>query len=213
MRLYVYEGRNIKTGGIMKVSYEILKRSVSRLNYKFFEGNNYDLNIIGIRSNDMKPDVFNDLICVAYKVAGSPMCESFVATTDPGLYWLNNPENIKGTAIVLPGQYPGLWTQGLHKGYPALVQVGKVTVIRDHDRDSEFDLTSGIIDTGIFGIDLHRALVGVKVAKVGKFSAGCQVVEEDKSLQRIRYLANLQIKNGGGKTFTYTLLTEKQLVL
>ena len=50
------------------------------------------------------------------------------ATTDPGLYYLEHPMNVDGTAILIPGQYIGSHKTGLHKGDHALIQCGKLRV-------------------------------------------------------------------------------------
>ena len=44
-------------------------------------------------------------------------------TTLPGLYWLENPMNSKGCAILKEGQYKGVYEIDLHNGkYEAICQ-------------------------------------------------------------------------------------------
>src|SRR3990167_8174555 len=86
--------------------------------YAFFEKADkpFNLNIIGIRSSNNKPDSFDDLITVSWNYKAGWNLLKFSATTDPGLYWLNNPINVEGTAILAPGQYRGAFCKGFHKG-------------------------------------------------------------------------------------------------
>jgi hypothetical protein len=127
----------------------------------------------------------------------------YEATTNPGTYWLTNPMNPKGAAVVKPGYYKDLWAIGLHKGYEALVQVGKISVYRDSNRDTRSDETA-TVDVGIFGIDLHRSNPLIKSINVDKWSAGCQVVNKHESLDEILKLC----KTSGLPKFSYILLKE-----
>ena len=176
------------------------------LGYPVFCGQ-YDLNIIGIRKRSGKPDAFDDLICCAYRNTKEWRVHCWEATTDPGLYWLEHPANIKGTAILCPGHYSGIWEIDLHRQkYEALCQrAGPVKVWRDVDRDSELD-TNGETDEGFFGINLHKA--GRSSTRGDRWSAGCQVVRNQSDFSTMMKLANLQISTTGCTTFSYTLLEE-----
>src|ERR1035437_9729223 len=137
----------------------------------------YELNIIGVRSESTTPNTFDDEIHVFYKVA--PIVwnyHAYKATTDPGTFWLRNPMQPQGTAILSQGQYRGAYQIGLHQGkYKALVQVKPITVIRDYDRDATLDFKNGTKSKGMFGINIHRASVTGITKAVDKYSAGCQV--------------------------------------
>ena len=110
----------------------------------------FELNIIGIRSQNLVPNTFNDRITVVYKDdVGQWQFQSFPATTDPGTFWLKNPLNPQGTAVLKAGQYLNSHVIGLHRSkYLALVQRSPVTVIREVKRDGTFDF-SGKEDTGL----------------------------------------------------------------
>jgi len=183
----------------------ILEEIVDR-GHPVFDGQ-YDLNIFGIRKQDGRPNEFDDLIGCAYRNMHEWRVHYWEATTDPGQYWLENPSNIKGTAILCPGHYPGIWEIDLHQNrYEALCQrSGPVKVWRDVDRDREFDF-GGDTDTGFFGINLHKA--GKSSGQVGRWSAGCQVLRNQSDFKTLMKLANLQIATIGAKTFSYTLLEE-----
>ena len=181
---------------------------LKELGYVYFEGK-WDLNIIGIRSNSTKPDSFDDRILVICKNDADEWQEwSWPATTDPGLYWLQNPMNVSGTAILKEGQWRGGWKLGLHKGKRALVQIKPVTVYRDKNKDAVIDFTKGE-NSGIFGLNIHRA--GLRSTKVDKWSAGCQVFANDSNFEEFLSLCDKQVKHGHGDVFSYTLLKESEI--
>lgn len=195
---------------------KILDR-VEEAGYKVFENGDYDLNIIGERNPNGKPDQFDDILHIAYKENGLWQCESFQVTTDPGLYFLKNPSNVKGTAILAEGQYRGAYRIDYHrKKYKALCQrSGSVKVHRIPNYDDEKintsnDLSKYKIDEGYFGINIHRAHSSRELLKdsIGKYSAGCTVFRRPQDLDRLLVLCGLQIKTHNWQTFTYTLLGE-----
>jgi len=176
------------------------------LGYPVFDGQ-YDLNIIGIRKRNGTPNKFDDMVSCVYRQRGQWMAHHWAATTDPGQYYLLNPLQVKGTAILCPGHYRGVWEIDGHAGkYEALCQRGgEVTVWRDADRDGNLDMT-GEVDTGFFGINLHKA--GEHSTRVDRWSAGCQVLANESDFEEMMRLARLQVATTGYKTFSYTLLEE-----
>jgi hypothetical protein len=131
--------------------------------------------ITGIRSNDQTPNIFNDAIIWIQWFKNAVRLKQAPVTTDPGLFYLLNPINPKGTAIIKPGFYPDCWAFGLHNGkYEALVQVGNITLIRDFNRNKVIDYNSGREETvNNAGINCHHA--GEDSQQVDNWSAGCQV--------------------------------------
>lgn len=168
----------------------------------------YELNIVGIRSKSIDPNVFNDTINVVYRdKAGNWQLHSFDATTDPGTFWLQNPQNPQGTAILKAGQYLNSHIIGLHRNkYTALVQRMPVTVIRDVSRDGKLDF-SGSEDRGVFGINIHRAVQTGTAKFIDKFSAGCQVFSNATDFDAFMGLCDRH-RQLYGNSFTYTLLNE-----
>lgn len=184
----------------------------------------HNLNLVGIRTLDNTVNTFNDWMCVFWKYAGNWTIRTFACTTDPGVYWLQNPENKMGTAIVKEGHYKGLWHIGMHQGkYKALTQKNPVTVIRDFDHDAQLDYDSGRTETGIFGINCHRANENGKSVKVDKWSAGCMVLQ-NKSIfnpenQAVKvyefdYFMNLceKSKENWGDSFSFSLIHERDFI-
>ena len=173
--------------------------------HSIFSGDGkYDLNIVGVRTSDPAPNTFNDWITVFYVLQGRWVFFAFPATTDPGLFYLENPLNIEGTAILVPGQYKGAFKIGIHKGYPALKQAAPLKVYRDSNRDAVLDW-HGEYGEGIYGIDLHRASRDHASLRVDKWSAGCQVIQDPIHFS---FLMQLCYKSAvfWGEYFTYTLL-------
>ncbi len=170
----------------------------------------YDLNIVGIRSDDMTANTFNDWLTVFYKLKGQWVFFAFPATTDPGLYWRENPMNVNGTAIIVPGQYRGAYSLGLHQKYNALRQTGELTVWRDADKDQALDMSLDIPqETGHFGCNIHRASYHIS-HRVDKWSAGCQVVQDHTHFKFFMALCEMAAASFGN-SFTYTLITEGDL--
>lgn len=173
----------------------------------------FKLNIYGIRSITKTVNVFNDRLGVFYKdYNGNWQNEHWAGTTKPGLYWLRNLINPKGTAILKPGQYVDTYAVDYHNGkYLAICQRLKpVAVYRDKDKDAEYDFDESTVEWGMNGINLHRASLLQVLTRVDKNSAGCQVTPDSKNFERLMNLAEMHKKLYGNK-FTYTLLKEEDL--
>ncbi len=172
----------------------------------------FELNIIGIRADSTAANKFDDEIHVFFKNStGRWIHYLFAATTDPGTYWLQNPMSPEGTAILKQGQYKGAYQIGLHKGkYYALVQRKPVTVLRDYDRNAVLDFWNGRPDTGLFGINIHRASVSGTTKTVDIHSAGCQVFANINDFNRFMQLCERH-KQLYGNSFTYTLIDKRAI--
>lgn len=193
---------------------EQIEKAVLQKGYKWFTGVNYDVNIVGIRKDagNKVTNSFDDQITVSYRdESGNWHFESFAVTTDPGIYWMNNLLNEYGTAILVPGQYRGAYKVGKHQGrYLALVQHKPVKVYRDDNEDGYYDRRSDKIQTGMFGINIHRASESRTSTQVDKWSAGCQVFANPDNFDRFLEIVQKASKVWGN-SFTYTLLEEQDL--
>lgn len=167
----------------------------------------YELNIVGLRSASLVPNRFDDELHVFYKTEGKQWkYHVFKATTDPGTYWLRQPMQAQGTAILDQGQYKEAYQIGLHRGqYKALVQRKAVTILRDYDRDAVLDFNNGRKSSGFFGINIHRANRSGSTYSVDKYSAGCQVFQNAEDFAFFMGLCE-QHKTRYGNRFTYTLI-------
>lgn len=172
----------------------------------------YQLNIWGIRSMNTRSGKFDDHIHVFYKTSAINWeYHIFPATTDPGTYWLNNPMMPQGSAILAQGQYVDSHEIGLHRGkYVALVERKPVTVIRDYNRNATLDFFNGNLETGSFGINIHRALREGVTAVIDKHSAGCQVFENAADFYKVMRMAERH-RSLYGNRFTYTLIDERAI--
>jgi len=185
---------------------------LKRKRYKLYK-QPYQLNIVGVRSSSTTPNSFDDRLYVLFK--DEHLRWRFMVykiTTDPGTYWLKNPLNVDGTAILKEGQYENAYRLGLHRGqYKALVQVKPVITIRDYDRNASLDFFNGSEHRGYFGINIHRALPIGETKDVNKWSAGCQVFANAEDFSQFMQLCERH-RSYYGNYFTYTLIDNRALV-
>ena len=179
--------------------------------HKFFTNKDYNINIVGVRNDSGKADTFDDNINVVYKVNDDWIVDVYPATTEPGVNILKRPIVKGGTAILVPGQYRGVYKIDTHGGkrkYKAVCQRnGKVKIWRDDNRDRNPDYT-GPIHEGMFGINIHRQWGSDDREYTGGVSAGCQVFQS--SVDFYEFMETCQIAaDEWGNSFTYTLLDER----
>ena len=190
---------------------EQIERAVKAKGYFWFEdrlNKGYDVNIVGVRNNapivaDKVTNVFDDHITISYKVNGKWQFFCWRATVDPGKKGVQQFSNPKGVARLVSGQYRGAYAIDKHGGkYTALCQRLKpVTVYRDKDKDLTFDESK--LDTGMFGINIHKA--GRNSTWVENWSEGCQVFKV--TLDFVAFMSIIQqARKIWGNKFTYTLI-------
>ena len=183
--------------------------------YAYFTRGEYNLNIIGIRSDNKNKvtNLFDDLLIVIYK-NGSDKWQrvAYKITTEPGIYYMTKKLlNPKGTSILIPGQYRGCWELGKHQGkYKALVQKKPVKVYRDGNKNEIYDMRADCVDSGVFGINIHRSNEFLKATFVNSYSAGCQVFADPSDFRKFMNLCEKQ-RELYGNSFTYTLLNESDV--
>jgi hypothetical protein len=189
---------------------ELIKKVLAKKNYLFFENGNYNLNLIGIRTKGTTAGKYDDYMVAIYKDnLGKWVLNHWNITTDAGTHWLKNPMNRKGTALLVPNQYRGAWTIGLHQGkYKALRQFKPVKVYRDSNRDAILDFNTTTIDEGMFGINIHRSNPNRESLINDKWSAGCQVFGDPQDFSEFLVIIDESARRYGDK-FTYTLITEE----
>jgi hypothetical protein len=178
-----------------KYKVEELQLQFNKLGYKWLP-----FQIVGIRSKANNSNKFDDLIGLIEK----DNITWFTGTTNPGTYWLKNLLNPKGAALLKPNQYLDTWKLGLHQGkYEALCQIKPVTVYRDSNKNN-FAEETAVVDTGLFGINIHRANPSLISNIIDKWSAGCQVLNNPLDFNfLIKRCKESQLKN-----FSYALLKE-----
>lgn len=189
---------------------EQLKEVMKSKGYAFFTNGDYNLNIIGVRSPNRTANKFDDWLCLCYKVNSVWITRIYKITTDAGTYWLKNPMDKRGTAILVPNQYRGVYSIDKHLGkYDALCQRnGKVKTYRDNDKDIILEMDENTITEGFYGINIHRSNPYQESVVVEKFSAGCQVFANPNDFKQFMDIC-YKSRDIWGNKFTYTLLLEE----
>jgi len=148
------------------------------LNIVYVEGANAD----GMPNAD-EFNKFNDRRIVIAIEEGKPIIKmNVLATTEPGKFYTENPENPGGAARIAFDQFKS-WRVGTHKAgkpgaHEALVQVANISVHRDKNKDGK--RTGDIVDVGsAFGINQHSGH-NQDPNNIGKASAGCLVSQSDQ---------------------------------
>lgn len=121
------------------------------------------LGVRGYSDNTNPTDIYNDAII---RVIEGEFFE-FMASVDPGAYYISHPMNPMGCARLKAGLYS--YKLGEHLSNPALVQADEVNVDRlDKDGKKVGE------ESGHFAINIHS---GGPEYLVGRYSAGCQVIK------------------------------------
>lgn len=193
-----------------------IKEAVLSKGYDWFEGGDYNLNIVGVRNSQTEGRVTNhydDNITLSYDVSDIEKFYCWNNTTDPGEYWIDHPMNKDGTAILVPGQYKGVYKIDKHGGrYKALCQRGgKVKVYRDGNLDDVYDYKTDTIAEGYYGINIHRSSAYKTGTYINKYSAGCQVFSDPDDFDDFMEICHKSADLYGNK-FTYTLIESKDIV-
>lgn len=198
-----------------KCKYYHFESLFNDLGYAYFKNGPYNLNIIGVRSNEQRKvtNLYDDVLVLIYNTpTGQVFRRVFQITTKPGDYYMKKKlGNVKGTAILVPGQYRGCWKIASHRGkYRALCQRKPVKVYRDSNLDDIYDMNPDTIDNGIFGINIHRSDKNFARMTVDAYSAGCQVFRDPTEFKTFMKICEKQAEIYGN-SFTYTLIDEDSL--
>jgi hypothetical protein len=151
--------------------------------------NAYDANLIVVRDSSQPLDTYDGRIYLCWREPGGAWRElSCRAATRPGTAYLRSPMNSGGTACLVPGRNPGSHALGQHKGTPALVQVGKVRVWRDNDRDAILDAGPGdVVYDDATGVNVHEC-------SAPRYLAGCVGVPKEELAVLLEAFRELQAK-------------------
>ena len=166
--------------------------------------------LIGVRSAALEPEAFSDWVALACREAGRWNFFPFPATTDPGTFWQDRPERVRGTEVLEPGHYPDLWRPGTHRGRRALLQQGTARIWRGARREHYLDTEGAAEATSQSGIDLFAAPESPDGGE--RWHAGAQVLQD---AEHARFLLRLcdRATRAGQEAFSYTLLEEADFVL
>lgn len=178
-------------------------------NFKIFDTKDLDLTVIMLRHKPGVPNIFDDMLTVSWKEKGVWHFKAWPATSDPGTYWLQNPMNVKGTAIVVSNrQYSQSHVIGQHhagtpEAYEAMVQCGALSTYRDANKDAVEDFVNETTTTG-GGINIHHA--GDDSKTVDKWSAACQVFKRKADFYEFMVLVHRQKDAGNGDKVSLGML-------
>lgn len=197
-------------------SVEQIKKGLINKGYVWFNDDankGYDVNIVGIRNSSKKDEVtnlFDDLITISFKKDGKWQYFEFEITTQAGKKGVLHHSNPLGVARLIPNQYRGAYSIGLHKGeYKALCQRKPVSVWRDDNKNLTFD--EKVIFSGLFGINIHRSNPKTQSTYVENWSEGCQVFKKVADFNKFMDICSKASEIHGNK-FTYTLITSNDLL-
>jgi hypothetical protein len=127
--------------------------------------------------NNFRNDRYNDRGIILDTVGTPRILLNEPATCEPGAYYTLNPMNPGGAFRIKFGQYEA-WQIGNHKGqYPALIQCRDIEGFRDYNKDGQ--RTGDKQVKGNFGVNIHH---GGGNKKIGRWSAGCAVFDEETDL-------------------------------
>ena len=214
------------------LNYDSVQATYKKLGYTHHEDGK--LNLTGIRiANLARSGVgskkgstgYLDYFCMTYKDGNQKVFEAYPCTTVPGtsvLERVNTGNPTKAWAILKPGFYKS-WYHGFHKSKPPNYRAGtqargKVSVYRDGNRDLVHDLVSDSVQTGYYGINIHRSHASNKAWRVGNYSWGCQVFLNNGDFQRMRaQISRNPIypdkKSKGYEEINYALIDEGDMIL
>lgn len=160
-----------------------------------------ELNLVATRNNTVRSEQFDDKLTVFWKdEAGNWQLREYLVTTDPSVYYLDNPIVPQGYGFIKKGQYIKSYQIGLHKGRKALTQTKPIPVIRNYDLKGLFKKYTGTEQVGIFGNNIHD----MKGSMINA-SAGCIVFAEKPEYDEFLALCDTH-RAKYGNSFTLTLL-------
>lgn len=191
----------------------------------------FSMNLGGIRTKDNEANTYNDFIYMFYYDKESKLQGIVIpGTVDAGLTYRLKPLNKAGTAIIQHNkQYRGVYEYQNppinnpklkkekkplelgHNGKEAFRQIKDMEYWRDNDKNSylgkeEYNPKFEELPTEISNSFTNGHDMGY--TNVNGNSAGCWG-SSPENMDKLYELAKLQIANGIGKTFSFTMLEER----
>jgi len=175
-----------------------------------------EINLIGIRDySNIEKDKINDYLGYFTKDKIF-LCKG---TTHPGVYYTKekNVLHEDGAFHLLEGFHKKIWCVGTHNNYEALVNDWRYCLPTEGHRDSNFNFEIDEEDIkvkGYFGINFHRMHSRLIEKVIGRYSAGCQVVQDPKDFKHIMSTiknTNMYLNNSQKTVFNYMLFTINQM--
>ena len=188
--------------------------------HSYYEDNGLpieEINLIGIRnSKDIEKDIINDYLGF-FTDDEIFICKG---TTEPSVYWTKTKgeRNKKGTFHLKTMFHENVWCVGTHKGYQALVNDWRYCKPTKGWRDANYNFVEDGKDIEVcdyFGINFHRMHPISIVDKIGKYSSGCQVIQDPNDFKYILdTIKNTHMYKGTSKktVFNYMLFDVKEFL-
>lgn len=196
----------------MLYSKEKIEKALASKNYKWFDGGDYDVNIVGVRNSNtgkFVTNAFDDVITCSFQIGDEWIYKEWPMTADSGKAAVLKYTNSSGVARLVEGQYRGSHMIGLHRGkYTALRQKKPMKVYRDKNKDLVYD--EDVIQQGIFGINIHRSNAKTESTLVDNWSHGCQVFKKADDFEDFMAICEAAAKIWGN-SFTYTLINSNDI--
>lgn len=168
------------------------------------------LNLVGIEGmypngnlNPDRLDEWNDCFLALEIIDNQPQITGgpWLGTTEPGFYYRKHRLNPDGAFQIALEQHRFAWCFGLHKNYEALVQCAPVTGYRDTNGNGIRDSGDKKV-TGSFDINFHH---GWDAAKVGRNSAGCQVIRGKNDFAEALRLLKSDVRYQANPSYRFTI--------
>jgi len=184
---------------------------MKREGYQVFTGKgNYNIVYIEGMSldetaNDNEPNEFNDLRMVIEVVNDQPrIVNKWEATTEPGIYYTENPQDFRGAFRIQAGQYTA-WQLDYHWGsggdvQEALIQVKPISGYRDYYQKYTRD---GDVYTGFYDINQHHANDS-SFDNIGLYGAGCLVGQTKAGHEEFLEILRSDIRYQKNPNFVFT---------
>lgn len=200
---------------IKQITIEGLKETILSKGYKWFTD---QPNIIGIRTKEQIPDVFNDYLCVVFKLEDADYMQIYMYTSEPGVVYQKKLLNSKGCWVMMPAQMLNAYKLGYHQGksdHKCLRSVGKIFGLREDDKDgivlNDKDATPFWVDGHLVGANIHGANKKLITKTVGPWSAGCQVIASWENKEDLMAICE-EYKDVNNGLVTYTLINENDYI-
>lgn len=192
-----------------KLMSSLTDTNVKRLISKYVDSS-IKVAVIAVRAigNDLKEKrgLYDDAFIVVDNTEGKRLYYLYPGNTDPSRYGESNLAKGKGFPVIQPGVYD--YKPGIHNSrYPAFVQDSYITVKRDTLTGNEKD---SVIETGDFGVNLHRGGRNKNEFKSDVSSSGCLTVPSEH-WETFKNQLEFLVKKSSNRSFKLIVVKSNEL--
>ena len=186
------------------VTRDLVCAAVRARGWAWFDGGDFDLNLVALRCTPGTTNAFDDLLTCSWMEGAVWQFRAWRCTTDPGRPALVDPRRADGTAVIAEGQHRAAYVLGLHTGaYECLIPRVPIPVMRDRDRDAIVDPD---LPSTSSSVQIHRANPTRASTIVDRWSEGCLVLADPLNFAEFMRLVHEQVRHGRGDRFTLSLM-------